>query len=135
MYGADYAWILHETFGPPWWQQTISSECHQRELEQAVENLIIVSSHNSIVGSSISGLVGITLSQLWTQLINQSTPIDTLRLDKRDVRGRIGLDAHSQTDVTLRTPDIRRSLGHGASAEGGRGTVAERLNHVQIGPI
>lgn len=58
MYGADYAWILHETMGPPWWQQSLA-ECSQWELEQAVENLIIVSSHNSIVGgeSSISGLV------------------------------------------------------------------------------
>lgn len=64
MYGADYAWILHETMGPPWWQHTSSlsqTECNQWELEQSTENLIIVSSHNSIVGSglSISGLVSI----------------------------------------------------------------------------
>lgn len=59
MYGADYAWILHETIGPPWWKHPQLSDCNQWELEQAVEHLIFVSSHNSIVGgeSSISGLV------------------------------------------------------------------------------
>lgn len=63
MFGADYAWILHESMGAPWWHDlTITgAHCSTAELQLAVENLIIVSSHNSIVGNnrSLSGLVSI----------------------------------------------------------------------------
>ncbi|XP_055839849.1 gamma-aminobutyric acid type B receptor subunit 2 isoform X2 [Episyrphus balteatus] len=58
MFGADYVWILHEeSMGPPWWDR-VPQACTVPELRAAVENLIIVSSHNSIVGnnSSLSGL-------------------------------------------------------------------------------
>ncbi|XP_034471804.1 gamma-aminobutyric acid type B receptor subunit 2 [Drosophila innubila] len=53
MFGADYAWILHESMGAPWWtdQQT---PCTRHELQLAVENLIVVSTHNSIVGNNVS---------------------------------------------------------------------------------
>ncbi|KAH8409568.1 hypothetical protein KR222_008550 [Zaprionus bogoriensis] len=53
MFGADYAWILHESMGAPWWtdQQT---PCTKHELQLAVENLIVVSTHNSIVGNNVS---------------------------------------------------------------------------------
>ncbi|XP_058977102.1 gamma-aminobutyric acid type B receptor subunit 2 [Musca domestica] len=61
MFGADYAWILHESMGAPWWHDlaATTSYCTAKELQAAVENLIIVSSHNSIVGNniSLSGLV------------------------------------------------------------------------------
>lgn len=58
MYGADYAWILHETIGIPWWKQQ-STECSQSEIADASENVLIVSSHNRIVGEAVSysGLV------------------------------------------------------------------------------
>lgn len=58
MYGADYAWILHEIVGPPWWKGG-THECNQKQLREASENLLVVSSHNSIVGGAISysGLV------------------------------------------------------------------------------
>lgn len=58
MYGADYAWILHEIVGPKWWKEG-THECNQKQLEEASENLLVVSSHNSIVGGAISysGLV------------------------------------------------------------------------------
>jgi len=60
MFGADYAWILHESMGAPWWpdQQTA---CSNHELQLAVENLIVVSTHNSIVGNNVSysGLVSL----------------------------------------------------------------------------
>lgn len=66
MFGADYAWILHESMGAPWWHDLsgTGSYCSQSELQAAVENLIIVSSHNSIVGNnrSLSGLVSFVLN-------------------------------------------------------------------------
>lgn len=60
MYGADYVWILHEIVGEPWWHKT-THECNQKQLEEVSENLLIVSSHNSIVSNEISysGLVSI----------------------------------------------------------------------------
>lgn len=61
MYGADYVWILHEIAGtPPWWHQR-THECSQKQLQEVSENLLVVSSYNSIVSDDISysGLVRI----------------------------------------------------------------------------
>jgi gamma-aminobutyric acid type B receptor len=57
MYGADYAWILQGAPSDIWWENT--TECPQHHLAAAVEGLLLVSSHNSIVGMmpSYSGLV------------------------------------------------------------------------------
>lgn len=60
MYGADYAWILQETFEHNrWWENAEASDCSMKNLHAAVENVLIVSSYNNIVGEkkSISGLV------------------------------------------------------------------------------
>ncbi|CRK94045.1 CLUMA_CG007569, isoform A [Clunio marinus] len=59
MYGADYAWILQETFEHKrWWREVENLECSQKSLHKAVESVLIVSSYNNIVGEekSISGL-------------------------------------------------------------------------------
>ncbi|XP_049282429.1 gamma-aminobutyric acid type B receptor subunit 2 [Anopheles funestus] len=59
MYGAEYAWILQDTYISSWWlSDTDSSVCSSKALLTAVENLIIVSSYNSIVGmgTALSGL-------------------------------------------------------------------------------
>jgi hypothetical protein len=61
MYGADYAWILQETFERTrWWESAESTDCSLKHLHSAVEKVLIVSSYNNIVGeeTSISGLVG-----------------------------------------------------------------------------
>ncbi|XP_061398054.1 uncharacterized protein LOC133333781 [Musca vetustissima] len=73
MFGADYAWILHESMGAPWWHDLSSttSYCTAKELQTAVENLIIVSSHNSIVGNNIS-LSGLNNDMFYMQLRQQS---------------------------------------------------------------
>jgi gamma-aminobutyric acid type B receptor len=60
MYGADYAWILQETFEhQQWWKRAENSECSLKNLHTAVESVLIVSSYNNIVGEekSISGMV------------------------------------------------------------------------------
>lgn len=60
MYGADYAWILQETFEHHrWWESAENSDCSLKNLHKAVESVLIVSSYNNIVGKekSISGLV------------------------------------------------------------------------------
>ncbi|XP_073821590.1 gamma-aminobutyric acid type B receptor subunit 3 [Musca autumnalis] len=73
MFGADYAWILHESMGAPWWHDlaATNSYCTAKELQAAVENLIIVSSHNSIVGNNIS-LSGLNNDMFYKQLRQQS---------------------------------------------------------------
>ncbi|KNC28734.1 hypothetical protein FF38_09416 [Lucilia cuprina] len=73
MFGADYAWILHESMGAPWWHELsgTGSYCSQSELQAAVENLIIVSSHNSIVGNDMS-LSGLNNDMFYMQLNKQS---------------------------------------------------------------
>lgn len=71
MYGADYAWILHEIVGQPWWRQT-THECSQKQLQEVSENLLVVSSHNSIVGGEISysGLVSVNIYVLFVKYDN-----------------------------------------------------------------
>lgn len=66
MYGAEYAWILQDTYISSWWlandsPETGNAPCTSRALLTAVENLIIVSSYNSIVGmgTALSGLVSV----------------------------------------------------------------------------
>lgn len=58
MYGADYVWILHDIAGSPWWHER-THECNQKQLQEVSENLLVVSSHNSILSDEISfsGLV------------------------------------------------------------------------------
>uniref|UniRef100_A0A182KGY4 G-protein coupled receptors family 3 profile domain-containing protein n=1 Tax=Anopheles christyi TaxID=43041 RepID=A0A182KGY4_9DIPT len=60
MYGAEYAWILQDTYISSWWLagESETSPCTSKALLTAVENLIIVSSYNSIVGmgTALSGL-------------------------------------------------------------------------------
>lgn len=60
MYGADYAWILQESLEQHrWWENEENLECSLKNLHSAVENVLLVSSFNNIVGGekSISGLV------------------------------------------------------------------------------
>ncbi|XP_054265388.1 gamma-aminobutyric acid type B receptor subunit 2-like [Macrosteles quadrilineatus] len=58
MFGADYVWMLHgdTDSGQQWWRN--QTMCPARNMAAAVEGLIIVSSHNTIVGNkpSVSGL-------------------------------------------------------------------------------
>ncbi|XP_035908768.1 gamma-aminobutyric acid type B receptor subunit 2 [Anopheles stephensi] len=60
MYGAEYAWILQDTYISSWWlsEPPEPGACSSKALLTAVENLIIVSSYNSIVGmgTALSGL-------------------------------------------------------------------------------
>lgn len=131
MYGADYAWILHETMGPPWWQQSVP-ECSQWELEQAVEHLIIVSSHNSIVGgaSSISGLVSAT------QLCNSaSSPRNLIpSIDHREVPGAPEIPCGHGDSLPVRPSDVRCGMGHGPSTQrGGRASYPRRVRLHQEG--
>lgn len=59
MYGADYVWILQESENKSWWDIEEKNDCSLKHLHAAIENVIIVSSFNHIVGDekSISGLV------------------------------------------------------------------------------
>jgi hypothetical protein len=58
MYG-DYVWILQESENETWWEDAGQFSCSSKQLHAAIENVIIISSYNHIVGEekSISGLV------------------------------------------------------------------------------
>lgn len=60
MYGADYAWILQDMHISFWWL-TRTAACPLPTLLKAVENVLMVSSYNSIVGmgTTLSGLVSV----------------------------------------------------------------------------
>ncbi|XP_063223115.1 uncharacterized protein LOC134531347 [Bacillus rossius redtenbacheri] len=64
MFGSDYAWILQGGPSDSWWLN--ASECSQHHLAAAVEGLLLVSSHNSIVGDqpSFSGLTSAQFARL-----------------------------------------------------------------------
>uniref|UniRef100_A0A1S4J7W5 G-protein coupled receptors family 3 profile domain-containing protein n=1 Tax=Culex quinquefasciatus TaxID=7176 RepID=A0A1S4J7W5_CULQU len=57
MFGADYAWILQDTHISSWWLAPTSA-CPSAILLKALDNVLLVSSYNSIVGmgTALSGL-------------------------------------------------------------------------------
>ncbi|XP_047002677.1 gamma-aminobutyric acid type B receptor subunit 2 [Schistocerca americana] len=57
MFGGDYAWILQGGPDSRWWRNA-SAPCPPTQLAAAVEGLLLVSSHNRLVGSApaISGM-------------------------------------------------------------------------------
>ncbi|XP_055636509.1 gamma-aminobutyric acid type B receptor subunit 2 isoform X2 [Toxorhynchites rutilus septentrionalis] len=64
MFGADYAWILQDMHISFWWL-THTAACPVSTLLKAVENMLLVSSYNSIVG------MGTTLSGLTNELFGR----------------------------------------------------------------
>jgi gamma-aminobutyric acid type B receptor len=72
MFGADYAWILQETLSTPWWWHSVT-ECSQKSLQEAIESLIIVSSHNSIVGEGLS-FSGLNNSMFLDEMVALDVP-------------------------------------------------------------
>ncbi|EDW13069.2 gamma-aminobutyric acid type B receptor subunit 2 [Drosophila mojavensis] len=111
MFGADYAWILHESMGAPWWtdQQT---PCTRHELQLAVENLIVVSTHNSIVGNNVS-YSGLNNHMFNSQLRKQFEQFH--QQDAADVSGSSGSNTRGrkrapQTD--LRSRQRRGTVSH-----------------------
>ncbi|XP_065340349.1 gamma-aminobutyric acid type B receptor subunit 2 isoform X1 [Cloeon dipterum] len=104
MYGSDYAWILQ---GSPldgaWWADVSKTDCSQSALKAAVEGLILVSSHNSIVGSEPS-LSGLTNAKFEEEFRQRGLPITRYTPQTYDAVWAIVLTLH-------KTESQRRSLG------------------------
>ncbi|XP_046389331.1 gamma-aminobutyric acid type B receptor subunit 2-like [Ischnura elegans] len=79
MYGADYAWILQGSPADTWWlgnRSTLETfGCTSSALSMAVEGLLMVSSHNSIVGDDTPSFSGLTNSMFTEELAAQSLPV------------------------------------------------------------
>ncbi|KAH8279557.1 hypothetical protein KR018_000824 [Drosophila ironensis] len=106
MFGADYAWILHESMGAPWWPDQRTA-CTNHELQLAVENLIVVSTHNSIVGNNVS------YSGLNNHMFNSQLRKQFAQFHGQDAASRM---SSPQSDSSLRR---RRRRGTGGSSGGG----------------
>lgn len=59
MYGADYAWVLSGAPQDSWWRDTSGTNCTSAQLVEAVQGVVLVAAHGSIIGTnaSESGLV------------------------------------------------------------------------------
>ncbi|XP_071455061.1 uncharacterized protein GABA-B-R3 [Hetaerina americana] len=79
MYGADYAWILQGSPADAWWLGNRSTleifGCTPSALSLAVEGLLMVSSHNSIVGDHTPSFSGLTNSMFISELASLSLPV------------------------------------------------------------
>ncbi|XP_017011556.2 gamma-aminobutyric acid type B receptor subunit 2 isoform X1 [Drosophila takahashii] len=113
MFGADYAWILHESMGAPWWPDQ-RTPCSNHELQLAVENLIVVSTHNSIVGNNVS------FSGLNNHMFNSQ-----LRKQSAQFHGQDGFGSGSGSRISITAPQSegrrRRRMRRGAGGSGGAG--------------
>ncbi|KAH8374333.1 hypothetical protein KR200_001600, partial [Drosophila serrata] len=109
MFGADYAWILHESMGAPWWPDQRTA-CSNHELQLAVENLIVVSTHNSIVGNNVS------YSGLNNHMFNSQLRKQFAQIHGQDVVPGLG----SRISATQRRRR-RRGAGGSSSSSGGGG--------------
>nr|XP_036231694.1 uncharacterized protein LOC106623734 [Bactrocera oleae] len=100
MFGADYAWILHESMGAPWWNDlsATGTNCTTKELQDAVENLLIIASHNRIVGNKTS-YSGLNNEMFLSQLRQRANGLlDNGSVDKQ----RNSNAAQSQKTISLR---------------------------------
>ncbi|KAH8334117.1 hypothetical protein KR059_006799 [Drosophila kikkawai] len=110
MFGADYAWILHESMGAPWWPDQRTA-CSNHELQLAVENLIVVSTHNSIVGNNVS------YSGLNNHMFNSQLRKQFAQFHGQDVVSGLG----SRISATQRRRRRRGAGGSSSSGSGGGG--------------
>ncbi|CAD6998932.1 unnamed protein product [Ceratitis capitata] len=109
MFGADYAWILHESMGAPWWGDisATGTDCTAKELQDAVENLIIIASHNRIVGNK-TGYSGLNNEMFLTELRRRSGGILENRNvgKKRKPKAVTSKATHSLADKALNTNNL-----------------------------
>ncbi|EDW87173.1 gamma-aminobutyric acid type B receptor subunit 2 isoform X1 [Drosophila yakuba] len=118
MFGADYAWILHESMGAPWWPDQRTA-CSNHELQLAVENLIVVSTHNSIVGNNVS------YSGLNNHMFNSQ-----LRKQSAQFHGQDGLGSGSGSRISIAAPhsDSRRRRRRGLGGMSGGHLFPEAIS-------
>ncbi|PSN53730.1 hypothetical protein C0J52_02179 [Blattella germanica] len=91
MYGSDYAWILQGGPSDVWWENV--TECPQHHLAAAVEGLLLVSSHNSIVGVMPSHS-GLTNSRFLEEFELLSLPVTRFAPQTYDAVWAIALALH-----------------------------------------
>ncbi|XP_059477386.1 gamma-aminobutyric acid type B receptor subunit 2 isoform X2 [Neocloeon triangulifer] len=105
MYGSDYAWIIQGSpMDQPWWSDAPKAGgCSQAALMAAVEGLLLVSSHNSLVGPEPS-LSGLTNAMFEEQFRSQNLPITRYTPQTYDAVWAIAMTLHN-------TESRRRSLG------------------------
>lgn len=112
MYGADYAWILQETFEHNrWWESAAEQvDCSLKNLHTAVESVLIVSSYNNIVGEeqSISGLVCDKSKE--KKIAQTRKPFLSYLPDKHSFRARTFIHEHNKTIFSLCTRNLRCRL-------------------------
>ncbi|XP_017115284.1 gamma-aminobutyric acid type B receptor subunit 2 [Drosophila elegans] len=122
MFGADYAWILHESMGAPWWPDQRTA-CSNHELQLAVENLIVVSTHNSIVGNNVS------YSGLNNHMFNSQLRKQSAQFHGQDGLG-FGSGTNSGSRISIAAPQSdsdagrrrrRRRSRRGLGGSGGSG--------------
>ncbi|EDX03256.1 GD23042 [Drosophila simulans] len=118
MFGADYAWILHESMGAPWWPDQRTA-CSNHELQLAVENLIVVSTHNSIVGNNVS------YSGLNNHMFNSQ-----LRKQSAQFHGQDGFGSGSGSRISIAAPqsDARRRRRRGLGGISGGHLFPEAIS-------
>ncbi|XP_050321849.1 gamma-aminobutyric acid type B receptor subunit 1 [Bactrocera neohumeralis] len=107
MFGADYAWILHESMGAPWWNDisATGTNCTPKELQDAVENLIIIASHNRIVGNKTS-YSGLSNEMFLSELRQRANGLlDNGSVDKQR-KSNAARTQNSLRDKALNTNDI-----------------------------
>lgn len=66
MYGEDYAWVISGSPQDSWWQDTAGTNCSASQLVQAVQGVVLVAAHGSLIGAQASqaGLVRVERGKL-----------------------------------------------------------------------
>ncbi|KAH8413015.1 hypothetical protein KR009_007419, partial [Drosophila setifemur] len=121
MFGADYAWILHESMGAPWWPDQRTA-CSNHELQLAVENLIVVSTHNSIVGNNVS-YSGLNNHMFNSQLRKQFAQFHGPAQD-----GPAASAYSADSRISSQQSDSRRRRRRGAGGSGGGHLFPEAIS-------
>ncbi|KAK8394156.1 hypothetical protein O3P69_006384 [Scylla paramamosain] len=74
MYGSDYAWVLSGAPQDSWWRDTSGTNCSSSQLVEAVQGVVLVAAHGSIIGTKASES-GLTNSQFLQEFSRTGQPL------------------------------------------------------------
>ncbi|XP_062553240.1 gamma-aminobutyric acid type B receptor subunit 2 [Armigeres subalbatus] len=113
MFGAEYAWILQDTHISFWWLEQ-NTACPLAILLRAVENVLFVSSYNSIVGmgTALSGLTNDIFLRKLAEM-NVTEPVSQFAPQTYDAVWAIALALRGAERTWTQLPHVNRTrLAH-----------------------
>nr|XP_045622082.1 gamma-aminobutyric acid type B receptor subunit 2-like [Procambarus clarkii] len=115
MFGEDYAWVLSGAPQDSWWRDTAGTNCSRAQLVKAVQGVVLVTAHGSIIGTNASES-GLTNRQFLLEFSRTGQPLTEYVTQTYDAVWAIALALSQMMErsevVEGRSGSHRRHLQH-----------------------